>query len=352
MRTELRSAPALRLEDIAKNFGSTRALDAARLVVAPGTVHAVLGENGAGKTTLMRIAFGLLQPDAGRIILDDREMRFDSPARAIDAGIGMVHQHFTNVPAMTVAENIALGGRGLYSRASAAAAVRDIAVETQLPLDPDALAGSLGVGAQQRLEILKALARSARILIMDEPTAVLAPAEAKELLGWLRSFADQGGSVILITHKLSEALGVADQVTVLRYGRTVLSSDASQVSADRLAVAMLGAAPPIAASVSRVAPGEVVLRLAAVWLSDARGLERVVDVNLEVRQHEIVGVAALENSGHQLLLRAIAGRVAVSRGTLERRGAAALIPEDRQRDALILGFSLPENLALKDAGRR
>ena len=352
MRTELRSAPALRLEDIAKNFGSTRALDAARLVVAPGTVHAVLGENGAGKTTLMRIAFGLLQPDAGRIILDDREMRFDSPARAIDAGIGMVHQHFTNVPAMTVAENIALGGRGLYSRASAAAAVRDIAVETQLPLDPDALAGSLGVGAQQRLEILKALARSARILIMDEPTAVLAPAEAKELLGWLRSFADRGGSVILITHKLSEALGVADRVTVLRYGRTVLSSDASQVSADRLAVAMLGAAPPIAASVSRVAPGDVVLRLASVGLSDARGLERVVDANLEVRQHEIVGVAALENSGHQLLLRAIAGRVAVRRGTLERRGGAALIPEDRQRDALILGFSLTENLALKDAGRR
>jgi simple sugar transport system ATP-binding protein len=349
---EPRSAPSLRLEDIAKNFGSTRALDAARLVVVAGTVHAVLGENGAGKTTLMRIAFGLLQPDAGRIILDDREVRFDSPARAIDAGIGMVHQHFTNVPAMTVAENIALGGHGLFSRASAAAAVRSIALETQLPLDPDALAGSLGVGGQQRLEILKALARRARILIMDEPTAVLAPAEAKELLSWLRSFANRGGSVILITHKLSEALGVADQVTVMRYGRTVLSSDASQVSADRLAVAMLGAPPTIAAPVAGAAAGDVVLRLAAVGLSDAQGLERVVDANLEVRKHEIVGVAALEDSGHQLLLRAIAGRVAVKRGTLERRGAAALIPEDRQRDALILGFSITQNLALKNAGRR
>jgi len=352
VKTEPRSTPSLRLEEIAKSFGSTRALDAARLDVAPGTVHAVLGENGAGKTTLMRIAFGLLQPDAGRIILDDREVRFDSPASAIDAGIGMVHQHFTNVPAMTVAENIALGGHGLFSGAKAAAAVRAIALETQLPLDPDALAGSLGVGAQQRLEILKALARRARTLIMDEPTAVLAPAEAKELLSWLRSFADRGGSVVLITHKLSEALGVADQVTVLRYGRTVLSADASQVSADRLAVAMLGAPPTIAVPASGVAPGDVVLRLAAVGVCDAQGRERVADANLEVRQHEIVGVAALEDSGHQLLLRAIAGRVVVNRGTLERRGAVALVPEDRQRDALILGFSLTENVALKNAGQR
>jgi simple sugar transport system ATP-binding protein len=346
-------APSLHLENIVKTFGATRALDAAELSVRPGTVHALLGENGAGKTTLMRVAFGLLHPDAGRILLDDREVGFASPADAIAAGIGMVHQHFTNIPAMTVAENIALGGHGKYSRALAVADVRAIAEETQLPLDPNARVESLNVGAQQRLEILKALARRARLLIMDEPTAVLAPAEAKDLLAWLRTFADGGGSVILITHKLSEALSIADDVTVLRYGATVYSSSARDTTMDRLAEAMLGAPAAAAADVqdSTVA-GETVLRLSSVTIADVHGAERVFDANLEVRQREIIGIAALEDSGHQLLLRAIAGRIAPVRGVIERRGTPALIPEDRQRDGLILSFSLTENVALKGAGRR
>ncbi|HEY2374789.1 MAG TPA: ATP-binding cassette domain-containing protein [Gemmatimonadaceae bacterium] len=353
MSTASDRAPSLRLEGITKSFGSTRALDGAGLVVRPATVHAVLGENGAGKTTLMRVAFGMLQPDGGRVLLNEHERRFASPADAIRAGIGMVHQHFTNVAAMTVAENIALGGHGRFSRTSAAARVRAIAAETQLPIDPDARAESLGVGAQQRLEILKALARRARLLIMDEPTAVLAPAEARDLLGWIRSFAAQGGSVILITHKLSEALSVADEVTVLRSGRTVLTSIAGETTADRLAEAMLGAAPPTSSEPETVsAQGGAVLRLLSVTLADDRGTERIVDANLEIRQHEIIGIAALENSGHQLLLRALAGRTTPVRGVLERRGEPALIPEDRHRDALILGFSLIENLALKGAGRR
>ena len=353
MSAQAAGAPSLQLQGIVKSFGATRALDGAELSVRSGTVHAVLGENGAGKTTLMRVAFGLLQPDAGRILLDGREVRFRSPAEAIDVGIGMVHQHFTNIPAMTVAENIALGGRGTYSHARAAAAVHAIAHETQLPLDPTARVESLPVGAQQRLEILKALARRARLLIMDEPTAVLAPAEAKDLLAWLRSFANGGGSVILITHKLSEALSVADEVTVLRYGITVFSSSATAATTDRLAEAMLGA--PAATSGGNevpVAAGDIVLRLASVTVADAHGVERVFDANLEVRQHEIVGIAALEGSGHQVLLRAIAGRIAPLRGVLERRGTPALIPEDRHRDGLILGFSVTENLALKGAGRR
>ncbi len=346
-------APSLRLERITKSFGATRALDGAELLVRSGTVHAVLGENGAGKTTLMRVAFGLLQPEAGRIFLDDREVRFDSPARAIEAGIGMVQQHFANIPAMSVAENIALGGHGRYSRARAAADVRSISRETQLPLDPDARVESLGVGAQQRLEILKALARRARLLIMDEPTAVLAPAEAKDLLSWLRSFADEGGSVILITHKLSEALSIADEVTVLRYGATVFSSAARDTTTHRLAEAMLGApegTPDV--NDAPAATGEIVLRLSSVTVADVHGVERVFDANLEARQHEIVGVVALEDSGHQLLLRAIAGRVNPVRGMLERRGVPALIAEDRHREGLILGFSLTENVALKGAGRR
>lgn len=346
------SAPSLRLEHIVKHFGSARALGGASLAVRPGTVHALLGENGAGKTTLMRIAFGLIQPDAGRILVGDRDVRLDSPADAIAAGIGMVHQHFTNVPAMTVAENIALGGDGLFSRARASDDVRALATATQLRLEPDSIAGSLNVGAQQRLEILKALARHARVLIMDEPTAVLAPSEAKDLLQWLRSFADLGGSVILITHKLSEALSIADEVTVLRFGMTVLTADARRTTADSLAEAMLGGAAEASPASDYAAPGETVLRLSSVTITDAAGIARVVDADLEVRAHEIVGIAALENSGHQLLLRAIAGRQRISAGLLERRGEAALIPEDRQRDALILGFTLTENVALKGAGAR
>lgn len=345
-------APSLRLEQIVKRFGSARALDGADLWVRPGTVHALLGENGAGKTTLMRVAFGLLQPDAGRVLVDEREAHFESPADAIAAGIGMVHQHFTNVPAMTVAENIALGKHGLFSRSRAAAEVRAIVLETQLQLESDAQAASLSVGAQQRLEILKALVRRARVLIMDEPTAMLAPAEAKDLLAWLRSFAEGGGSVILITHKLSEALEVADELTVLRYGQTVFTSTPAETKPERLAEAMLGAPATVPVSVPRVPPGEIVLSLSSAAVADSRGMIGIADANLEVREHEILGIAALEDAGHHLLLRAVAGRIPLASGRLELRGGVALIPEDRQRDALILSFSLTENVALKGAGMR
>ena len=347
-----RTAPELRLEGIVLNFGPTRALDHASLVLRPGSVHALLGENGAGKTTLMRVAFGLLQPDSGEILLDSRRERFRSPADAIRAGIGMVHQHFTNVPAMTVAENIALGGRGRYSPAAARERVRRLAEEVQLAIDPSAPAGSLSIAAQQKLEILKALNRNAAILILDEPTAVLAPSEARELLRLLRDFALRGGSVVLITHKLSEALQAADDVTVLRYGRTVYQAAARNTSPDQLAAAMLGEAPAESSRLSAQPSGEPVLRLIGVTIVDGRGVTRLADAELEVRAHEIVGVAGLENSGHEALLRAVAGRVEPARGTIWRGGGAALIPEDRQRDALILGFSLTENLALKGAGRR
>jgi len=346
-------APELRLENIVKVFGSTHALDGASLRVRPSTVHAVLGENGAGKTTLMRVAFGLLEPDAGLLLLDERETRFRSPADAIKAGIGMVHQHFTNVGAMTVAENIALGGHGTYSHGAAEERVRSLTARTQLPLDPGLLANSLSVGAQQRLEILKALSRDSRILILDEPTAVLAPAEANDLLVWLRAFANAGGAAVLITHKLSEALSAADEVTVLRHGRTVCTISAGSASPDKLAHAMLGeSAVDSAPSSPTIPPGELVLELTSVSLVDERGIARVGDANLQVRRHEIIGIAALESSGHDLLLRAIAGRVAPASGIIHRHGTAALIPEDRQRDALVLPFSLTENIALKGAGRR
>jgi simple sugar transport system ATP-binding protein len=209
----------------------------------------------------------------------------------------------------------------------------------------------LSIAAQQKLEILKALAREARILILDEPTAVLAPAEASELLEWLRGFARDGGSVILITHKLGEALAVADETTVLRYGRTVFTAPASKTSANELASAMLGTAPPQELLTPSTAPGQVALRVVALKVDDTR-LTGIIDATLEVRKHEILGIAALENSGHELLLRAIAGRVQPTSGSIERVGAIALIPEDRQRDALISAFSLTENLALRGASRR
>src|SRR5262249_32555947 len=208
----------------------------------------------------MRIAFGLARPDAGRILLDGTERSFRSPADAIAAGVGMVHQHFTNVAAMTVAENVALGRAGSYHPREAADRVRSIGDRIGLHLDPRQSAGSLGVGAQQRLEIVKALAREARILILDEPTAVLAPAEADDLLSRLRTFADSGHAVVIITHKLREALTVADDVTVLRHGRAVLMARAADVSADVLATAMVGESSAAPSIPPKPALGEVVLR--------------------------------------------------------------------------------------------
>lgn len=346
------AAPELRLEHIAKNFGSARALTDACLTVRSGTVHALLGENGAGKTTLMRVAFGLLQPDRGEVFLDGRPTTIRTPRDAIDLGLGMVHQHFTHVPAMTVAENIALGGHGIFSRVAAEARVRELGSETGLLLDPASVTGALSVSAQQRLEILKAISRQASILIMDEPTAVLAPDEAAELLEWLRQFAASGGSVILITHKLTEALAIADDVTVLRLGRTVLNARAAATTAESLAASMLGSSPPTPTTTHLPPAGDVLLRVASLTIRDEAGVLRIVEATFEVRRHEILGIAALEDSGHQLLLRAIAGRLSVASGTIERSGTVALIPEDRIRDALIPSFSLVENLALKNAGTR
>ena len=347
-----RRAPELRLLNIVKNFGATRALDSASLTLRPGTVHALLGENGAGKTTLMRIAFGLLQADGGEILIDGRPTSIRSPRDAIDAGIGMVHQHFSNVGAMTVAENIALGGRGLITRAQAERRASELVIQTGLPLDPGAETAALSVAAQQRLEIVKAISRQASILIMDEPTAVLAPDEAGELLQWLRRFADSGRSIVLITHKLIEALAIADDVTVLRFGRTALVTRAKETSADQLAEAMLGSSPPQPEVPPPRAPGELLLRAASLSIRDEMGRVRITDASFDVRQCEILGVAALDDSGHQFLLRAIAGRLTPASGRLERFGSVALIPEDRGRDALIPAFSVVENLALKRAGTR
>ncbi|HET7190050.1 MAG TPA: ATP-binding cassette domain-containing protein, partial [Gemmatimonadaceae bacterium] len=307
------------------------------------------------KTTLMRIAFGMVRPDVGRISLDGHDLQLHSPADAIALGIGMVHQHFTLVPAMTVAENIALGGHGRLHREDAVAAVRRIADATGFALDADARVEDLPVGAQQRVEIAKALARRARIIVLDEPTAVLAPAEADDLLRWLRSYVAEGNAAVLITHKLREALAIADDVTVLRHGRVRYAGGAAEASTASVTEAMLGSdvsrlglsptsAPPVGE--------EEIFRADKLSLRDERGVMVVRDASFVVRAAEIVGVAGVEGAGQRELLRALAGRHEVAGGRLVRPAAVGFVPEDRHRDAVLLDRPLVENVALRGAGSR
>ena len=353
MNSAVAAPAALTLLGISKAFGRTVALSDVTLRVRQGTVHALLGENGAGKTTLMRIAFGLIAPDQGTITIAGAKQAITSAADAIDACVGMVHQHFTNVPEMTVAENVALGRRGTFDVGVARRRVVEIGERSGLQLDPRARAAELSVGGQQRLEIIKALGRGARTLILDEPTAVLAPAEAEELLRWLRRFADEGNSVVLITHKLHEALGIADEVTVLRLGRTVTNAKASDVTPQTLALALLGEnqLPTVPRQPPR-AGGPVVASANGAQILGEHGMIAVRDLNVEIRGGEIIGVAGVEGAGHRELLRALAGRSAVANGRLTLPSRVGFVPEDRHRDALVLQFSLAENLALAEAGVR
>ena len=356
--------PLLSLESVTLRFGTTLALDGASLFVRPGTVHALLGENGAGKTTLMRVAFGMLAAERVHMRMRGATVRVSSPAQALAMGIGMVHQHFTLVSAMTVAENVALGQRGLFHPTKAAARVREVAAHAGLALDPDAFVHALPVGAQQRCEIVKALARDVQLLILDEPTAVLAPSEAMELLQWLRRFADAGHTVVLITHKLRDALAVADDVTVLRRGRTVLTTRAADTTQESLARAMFGEdvdSPGVAHIVgaatgrtvpNRDVPSRAVLAAEDLGVTNALGVEIVRNATLQVHAGEIVGVAAIEGAGQHELLRVLAGRLAPTRGHVTLPATVGFVPEDRHRDALLLDNTLDENIALRGAGAR
>ncbi len=346
---------ALNLTSITKTFGQVRALDAAELLVRTNTIHALLGENGAGKTTLMRIAFGMTAPTAGSIIVNGEARSFRSSADAIAAGIGMVHQHFTLVPAMTVAENIALGGHGRLHIAKARDTVRAVGQETGLAVDPNAIVSSLSIGAQQRVEILKAFVKEAKILILDEPTAVLAPQEAHELLTQLRHFARTKGTVILITHKLRDAIEFADDVTVLRRGKTVLAAKTESVTEHVLASAMIGVDPNGSIDINKAHNNTLVYRPAQhavfnldnVSASNERGVRTLTAASLQVHANEVVGIAAVEGNGQYELLRILAGRLQSTSGTTQIPPTVGFIPEDRHRDAIILDFPLYENVALQ-----
>jgi len=340
------------MRGIVKRFGSVQALRGADFTLAPGELHALLGENGAGKTTLMHVAFGLVRPEAGEVVLAGVPRVVTSPRVARRLGICMVHQHFTSVPALTVAENVALAAGWPVAPEPLRARVQALAERFGLPLEPNARAGGLSVALKQRLEIVKALASDARILLLDEPTAVLAPGEADELLRVVRSFTQAGGSAVLITHKLDEALAMADRVTVLRQGSVVFTGAVAGQTATSLARAMMGEGGP--ADQAGAGP----LRQAAV---DAPLLVRLDDLEvpresgygiavrratLGIRAGEIVGVAAVEGNGQRELLRAVAGRLQQLRGRREVAGPVAFIPEDRTTEGLIPTLSLTENIVL------
>ncbi len=353
------TAPSLlALRGISKRFGSVQALRGADFTLMPGELHALLGENGAGKTTLMHVAYGLVRPDAGQVEIEGTRRAIASPRAARALGIGMVHQHFTSLAALSVAENVALASGWLVRPRELRKRVRELSERLGLPLDPHARAGDLSVALKQRLEIVKALASDARILLLDEPTAVLAPAEADELLRVVHAFTTSGGAAVLITHKLDEALGAADRVTVLRQGEVAFTGSVAGQTAATLAGAMIGdggdhspATRPVA--VSRARRGALpTAGPPLVWLEDVElprdGSESIAmrHASLSVGAGEIVGIAGVEGSGQRELLRAVAGRLAPLGGKLSVAGPIGYVPEDRSTEGLILELTLTENVVL------
>jgi len=341
---------ALELDEITKRFGSLVALDNVSLKIRRGRITALLGENGAGKTTLMRIAFGMIQPDSGSISVNGAATLLRSPADAIRSGIGMVHQQFSLVPAMTVAENVALGGRGKYSTSRVVGQLTEIAERTGLSLDPHARVADLGSADRQKLEIIRTLAHDASILILDEPTAVLTVSDVSELFRQLKAFAAGGGSVVLITHKLADARAHADDVAVLRRGELVLSSMMDSVTEDSLAEAMLGTAMK---SRSSNAPHKTTASTPLASFRSAVFIDTPLrkPVDLEINAGEIVGIAALEGAA-RTMLRVLAGRGQIISGNAHLPEEIGFVPENRKDEALVADFSLSENLALRNAGTR
>ncbi len=359
-------APALELRGITKRFGPVVANDRIDFDLRQGEVHALLGENGAGKSTLMSILYGLYSPDEGEIRVNGEPAEVTSPSRAIDLGIGMVHQHFMLVPVMTVTENIVLGEeptRGvLLDVREGARKVKELSDRYGLAVDPDAVIEQVSVGMQQRVEILKTLYRDARILILDEPTAVLTAQETEELFGVLRALKEDGVSIVFISHKLNEVLAIADRVTVLRRGEKVDTVPTEGATEESLARLMVGRDVLLRVEKKSVKPGEPVLEVEDLHVRDQRGLEAVKGVSLTVRGGEVVAIAGVDGNGQLELVQAIAGVVVPESGRVSIAGedvtgegvretteaGVAHIPEDRQLCGLVLDFTLAENLALRE----
>jgi general nucleoside transport system ATP-binding protein len=357
--------PVLEMRGITKRFPGIVANDAVDFDLYPGEVHALLGENGAGKSTLMNILYGLYTPDEGEIIVKGERVRMESPREAIDLGIGMVHQHFMLIPVMTVAENVVLGQEPrreglLLDFDKAEQRVGELARSFKFSIDPHALVQTLSVGTQQRVEILKALYRSADILIMDEPTAVLTPPEARELFEILKTLTREGMAVIFISHKLDEVLEISDRITTLRRGKVIETVPREGATEAGLARMMVGREVLLRVDKRPSDPGEPVLSVDHLSVLDERGLPAVRDVSFQVREREIVGIAGVDGNGQTELIDALTGLRRVESGSIVVAGhdltggdarehldeGVGHIPEDRQRRGLVLEFSLAENLSL------
>ncbi len=353
----------LELKNITKTFGSVVANKDVSIKIEPGEIHAIVGENGAGKSTVMRIAYGFYNADAGEILIDGNIVNIKSPQDAIKLGIGMVHQHFMLVDTMTVAENIVLGAEtGGAANLDLERANREIArlsEELRLGVNPKALIEDLSVGAQQRVELLKALYRNAELLILDEPTAVLTPQEVEEFFGILRRMRASGKTVVIITHKLEEVLAISDNVTVMRDGKVVGNVKTSETSAKDLARMIVGRDVLLRVEKTVANPGETVLDVRNLSVKNAHG-NALSDVSFDVKAGEIVGIAGVEGNGQTEIIEALAGLVTNARGRIEFFGkdisttnarrrkelGIAHIPEDRHKRGLLLDADLAENSIL------
>ncbi len=365
------SAHPIRMSAIDKSFGPVRANRAASLEVAPGEIHALVGENGAGKSTLMKILGGLVKPDAGTVEVNGRDVTGWSTSDAIAGGVGVVHQHFMLVPTLTVAENVVLGNepkRGIMlDRARTLADVNALIQRTGLLVPADRRVADLSVGEAQRVEILKTLYRGARILILDEPTAVLSPPDVQELWTVLRKIRDDGGTIILITHRLDEVIDISETITVMRAGATVGRMKTSETTPGEIAKAMVGRdvvlstrAVPGAAGSAPARTGGPLLEVRDLAVNDSRRVRVVDGVTFSIRPGEVLGIAGVEGNGQTELVEAIAGLRDIQAGSVsvsgrditgasvkDRRTAGiAHVPEDRHRRGLILEYSIAENLVL------
>ena len=363
VNTDSKQGFGLQLRGITKRFDTLVANDSIDLDIEPGRIHCLLGENGAGKTTLMNVLYGLLPADAGTITIDGVQQHFRDSRQAIDAGIGMVHQHFMLVEVFTVAENIVLGREpgtaGMLSMAQARQVVRQLSDRYKLNVDPDTIIEDLPVGVRQRVEILKALANNAKYLIFDEPTAVLTPQETDELMAIMKALRDEGHAIVFITHKLHEVRAIADDITVIRRGRVVGHAEPGMSEVD-LAEMMVGRSVSLTVDRAPATPGEPVLSVRDLRVADPTGAVVVAGVSLDVRQGEIVCVAGVQGNGQTELAEALIGRMPVLSGSITLgdvdvtkanpkrtiNAGVGYVPEDRQRDGLIATMTIAENLVL------
>ena len=354
---------SLELKGITKSFGSFIANDAIDLKVAKGEIHAILGENGAGKSTLMNVVYGLLQPDSGTISIDGKSVTINEPADALSVGIGMVHQHFMLVPIFTVAENIILGHefskRGFLSLTDAKNKIKKIAEEFKFEINPDALVEELPVGVQQRVEIIRALMYDAKVLILDEPTAVLTPQETDELLNMMRVLRSKGTSIIFITHKLREVKAVADKITIIRRGKVVGTANPSATQ-EELASSMVGREVDLIPNKVDIKPGKAILEINNLNIFNSAGRKIVNNLSLEIKAGEILAIAGVQGNGQSELARALMNLEDHVTGSIKLDNVeivgktvretllegVAYIPESRELDGLIGSFSIAENMIL------